>query len=183
MLLCVILAAPYTYSAPSGSVELNELTFDSVVSRFKASIVKFDVAFPEDESQKKQDIFLQLATEAWDIDDLLFAEVGVKDYGDHDNEEFVKKYGASNANFPVVKLFLKGRDDPITFDDKNGFTNEELRRFILMNTGIYIGLPGCIRELDLLALKFMKSKTSDRQDIFKEVDGKLKAIDPLVSYY
>lgn len=179
VLSCVILGTPYTYqaAAPSGSVDLNELSFDKITGKFKASLVKFDVAYPYGD---KHDTFVQLATDAKDISDLLIAEVGVKDYGEKENEELAKKYGATKDNFPVVKLFLKGKDEPMTFDDKNGFTSENLRLFVRENTGIYLSLPGCVRDFDILAIKFMESKKSDRKAIFREVEDKLKSNDPQV---
>lgn len=169
VLLCVILATPYAYqsTAPSGSVELDELSFNKITGKFKASLIKFDVAYPYGD---KHDAFVALAKDAKDVDDLLVAEVGVKDYGEKDNEALARKYGATKENFPVVKLFVKGKGEPITFDDKIGFTSDELRRFVRENTGLYLSLPGCVKELDVLAIKFMKSKKDDRKKILKEFD-------------
>lgn len=172
--VCVILTVPSTYLAStsiSGSIELDEYTFDKVISKFEASVVKFDVAFPYGD---KHDAFVALAKESKDIDDLLFAEVGVKDYGDRDNEALALKYGASKENFPIVKLFLKGKSEPIAFDDKQGFTTENLRRFIRDKSEIYLSLPGCIKDLDLLAIKFKDSDVENRKHILKEAENVLE---------
>ncbi|XP_045453862.1 endoplasmic reticulum resident protein 29 [Melitaea cinxia] len=174
--VCVILAVPSTYLAStsiSGSVELDEYTFDKVISKFAASVVKFDVAFPYGD---KHDAFVALAKESKDIDDLLFAEVGVKDYGDRDNEALALKYGASKENFPNVKLFLKGKSEPIAFDDTKGFTTESLRRFIRDKSEIYLSLPGCIKDLDLLAIKFKDSDVENRKHILKEAENVLEKL-------
>jgi endoplasmic reticulum protein 29 len=173
--LCIALFVPYTYQATtsSGSVELDELSFDKITSKFEASLVKFDVAFPYGD---KHDTFVALAKDAKDVEDLLVAEVGVKDYGEKDNEELAKKYGATKDNFPVVKLFIKGKKEPIPFDDSKGFTSDELRRFVRENTGIYLSLPGCIKELDKLAVKFMKTKPENRKKLLKDAQETLKTL-------
>lgn len=161
---------PFTYQATttSGSVELDEYSFDKITGKFEASLIKFDVAFPYGD---KHDAFVALAKDAKDVEDLLIGEVGVKDYGEKDNEELARKYGATKENFPIVKLFIKGRSEPIPFDDSKGFTTDELRRFVRENTGIYLSLPGCIKELDKLAIKFMKTKDDDRKHILKETEN------------
>lgn len=161
-------------SAESGSVELNEYTFDKILKKFEATLVKFDVAFPFGD---KHDAFVALAKEAKDVDELLFAEVGIKDYGERENEELGKKHGATKDNFPVVKLFLKGKTEPVTFDDTKGFTSDNLRRFVRDNSGIYLSLPGCIRNLDVLAIKFQTANKDDREKILKETEAVLEKLD------
>ncbi|XP_013193360.1 protein windbeutel-like [Amyelois transitella] len=177
LLLCLFITAPYSYSAStssSGSVELDELSFEKITSKFDASLVKFDVAFPYGD---KHDAFVALAKDAKDVDELLIAEVGVKDYGEKENEKLALKYGASKDNFPVVKLFLKDKDEPLTFDDSNGFTSDEIRKFIRKNTGLYLSLPGCVKSLDKLAVKFIKaSDNENRKKILKELEEDVKKL-------
>ncbi|CAH2093651.1 unnamed protein product [Euphydryas editha] len=174
--VCIILTVPSTYLAStstSGSIELDEYTFDKVINKFEATVVKFDVAFPYGD---KHDAFVALAKESKDVGELLFAEVGVKDYGDRDNEALALRYGASKENFPIVKLFLKGKSEPITFDDTKGFTSEQLRRFIRDKSEIYLSLPGCIKDLDLLAIKFKDSNVESRKHIIKEAENVLEKL-------
>ncbi|XP_023946027.1 endoplasmic reticulum resident protein 29 [Bicyclus anynana] len=161
-------------SADKGSVELSEYTFDKIVSKFDAALVKFDVAFPFGD---KHDAFVALAQEAKELDELLFAEVGIKDYGERENEILGLKYGATKESFPVVKLFLKGKNEPISFDETKGFTSEELRRFVRDNSGIYLSLPGCIRDLDTLAIKFQNSAKEEREKILKETENVVEKLD------
>ncbi|CAB3222131.1 unnamed protein product [Arctia plantaginis] len=167
--LCIALFFPFAYQAstPSGSVDLDELSFDKITNKFEVSLIKFDVAFPYGD---KHEAFIALAKDAKDVDDLLIAEVGVKDYGEKDNEQLAKKYGVSKENFPVVKLFIKGKSEPISFDDSKGFNSDELRLFIRENTGIYLSLPGCVKELDSLAIEFMKEKKDDRNKVLKKLE-------------
>ncbi|XP_047032480.1 protein windbeutel [Helicoverpa zea] len=176
LLLNIVLIIPFAYQATTttGSVELDEFSFDKITKKFEASLIKFDVAFPYGD---KHEAFVALAKDAKDVDDLLIAEVGVKDYGEKDNEALAKKYGASKDNFPVVKLFVKGKSEPIPFDDAKGFNSDELRRFVRENTGIYLSLPGCVKELDKLAIQFMKSKKDDRKKVLKKAEDYVKNMD------
>ncbi|GBP00557.1 Endoplasmic reticulum resident protein 29 [Eumeta japonica] len=155
-------------------LELDEFSFDKVIKKFDAALVKFDIAFPYGE---KHDAYIALAKDAKEVEELLIAEVGVKDYGEKDNEALARKYGAMKDNFPVVKLFLKGKSDPVTFDDTNGFTSDELRRFIREKSGIYLSLPGCIRQLDLLAVQFIKSDKENREKLLKETESFIKELE------
>lgn len=165
--VCCILALVHSIqsSSPTGTVELNELSFNKIINKFHATLVKFDVAFPYGE---KHDAFVEIAKDAMDVEELLVAEVGVKDYGEKENEKLAFKYGATKENFPVVKLLIRGKPDPITFNDQNGFTTDELRKFVIENTGLYLNLPGCVRELDLLAKEFMKGNEEEKQNILKK---------------
>uniref|UniRef100_A0A2A4K2Z3 Endoplasmic reticulum resident protein 29 n=1 Tax=Heliothis virescens TaxID=7102 RepID=A0A2A4K2Z3_HELVI len=176
LLLNIVLIIPFAYQATTttGSVELDEFSFDKITKKFEASLIKFDVAFPYGD---KHEAFVALAKDAKDVDDLLIAEVGVKDYGEKDNEALAKKYGATKDNFPVVKLFVKGKSEPIPFDDSKGFSSDELRRFVRENTGIYLSLPGCVKELDKLAIQFMKSKKDDRKKVLKKAEEFVKNMD------
>lgn len=169
IIFCIIFFVCPSYQAttPTGSVELDDISFNKLLNKFDASLVKFDVAFPYGD---KHDAFVAVAKDARDVDELLVAEVGVKDYGEKDNEELARKYGATKENFPIVKLFLKGKPDPISFDDSRGFTSDDLRRFVRENTGLYLSMPGCVRDLDLLAIKFIKANKENRQNILKKIE-------------
>ena len=87
-----------------GCTPLDEATFDKIVDKFRASLVKFDVAFPYGD---KQDTFAKVAESVADVPDLLAAEVGVKDYGDKDNEGLAKRFKVVKEDYPVVILFVK----------------------------------------------------------------------------
>ncbi|CAH1641006.1 unnamed protein product [Spodoptera littoralis] len=176
LLYTFVLIVPFAYQASTttGSIELDEFSFDKIRNKFDASLIKFDVAFPYGD---KHDAFVSLAREARDVEDLLIAEVGVKDYGEKENEALAKKYGATKDNFPVVKLFVKGKTEPIPFDESKGFTSDELRRFVRENTGIYLSLPGCVKELDKFAIQFMKGKKDERKKVLKKAEEFLKSSD------
>ena len=58
-------------------------------------MVKFDVAYPYGE---KHDEFAKLAVDGAEVDDLMIAEVGIKDYGEKDNEELGNRFGAKKGS-------------------------------------------------------------------------------------
>lgn len=131
--------------------------FLQVTSKFKASVIKFDVAYPYG---AKHDEFAKVAEDTHMIPDLLVGEVGVKDYGEKENSDLAEKYKVNKDDFPVVKLFVSGKDDPITFTNED-FTADNIKKFIRSNTNIYIGLPGCLQQFDNLAASFSKAKDKD----------------------
>lgn len=60
-----------------------------MISKFKVSIVKFDVSYPYGE---KHEEFVKLGSAYQSVDDLLVAEVNVRDYGDKDNEDLALRF-------------------------------------------------------------------------------------------
>lgn len=102
-----------------------------VISKFKASAVKFDVAYPYGE---KQEEFGKVSESAYSVNDLLIAEVGIKDYGEKENFDLAEKYGVKKDDFPVIKLFVQGQNDPITFTGT--FKAENIQKFIRQKSGV-----------------------------------------------
>ncbi|XP_059490427.1 endoplasmic reticulum resident protein 29 [Neocloeon triangulifer] len=149
-----------------GSVSLDTYTFDKLISKFKATLVKFDIAYPYG---TKHDEFAKVAEASHLLPDLLVADVGVKDYGDNDNSDLAKKYDVKKENYPVVKLFVQGKAEPIDFTSKD-FTAEELKKFIRSNSGVYIGLPGCLESFDALATEFVTSDVAKRKTILRKAE-------------
>jgi len=130
-----------------------------VVSKFKATLVKFDVAYPYGE---KHDEFSKVAESTRGVLDLLVAEVNVKDYGDKDNQDLAEKYEVKSKDFPVLKLFRQGVDEPETF--KGEFKVDDIIAFVKTHTGVYIGLPGCIQEFDKIAEEFIKIRDPKKRE-------------------
>lgn len=133
-----------------------------VISKFKAALVKFDVAFPYGE---KHEQFAKVAAATKDSVDLLVAEVGVKDYGKRENSDLAQRYGISKDDYPAIRLFLKGKTEPLPFVTKSDsdFTADNLKRFIRSRSDVYLGLPGCVEQLDRLADEFKTSQDKERQ--------------------
>lgn len=137
-----------------------------LVSKFKATLVKFDVAYPYGE---KHDEFGKVADATRGVSDLLVAEVNVKDYGDKDNQDLAEKYEVKAKDFPVLKLFRReGGEPPETY--KGDFKLDDIITWVKSFTGVYIGLPGCIEQFDRLAGEFMKSKSDvkKRAELLKQ---------------
>lgn len=134
-----------------GCVNLDESSFAKIRPKFDALLVKFDVAFPYGD---KHEIFTKFAAEVAANHQILLGEVGVKDYGEKDNEEFARRMGVSKDQFPALKLFGKN-PEPATFPDDLEFTVSNLRDFVRDNTEIYLGLPGCVEQLDKIARRFV----------------------------
>lgn len=144
------------------------------------ALVKFDVSYPYGD---KHDAFLEIAKAARDIEQLLVAEVGVKDYGDKDNEELARTYGATKENFPVVKLFFKDKPEPITFKSADGFSEIELKKFVREHTGLYLSSPLSIHEFDILSIKFMGKDKEGKIDYLPVVDEHIDKLDKRVSLF
>lgn len=152
---------PAVTASCRGCVELDELTFDRVLNRYPdGALVKFDIAYPYGE---KQDAFEKFATEmAGSLGgpgnrDLLIGVVGIKDYGDKDNQVLAKRFGVSEK-YPEVYLFRDGANGRRTrFPATEPFTVENLKQFVRRNSRIDIGLAGCAVELDALARQLVES--------------------------
>lgn len=137
-----------------------------VASKFKASLVKFDSAYPYG---PKQDEFEKVCETSSNINDLLVVEIAVKDYGENENSDLAKKYGVKKEGFPNVKLFVQGQTNPFNFEEE--FTAEHLKNFVRSKSGVYIGCTGCIQTFDKLVFNFIKEKSADRkQDLLLEAE-------------
>ncbi|CAG0923851.1 unnamed protein product [Notodromas monacha] len=124
-----------------------------IAGKFRVVFVKFDVAYPYGE---KHENFAKLADAAKDIDDVLIAEVPVKDYGEKENEDFAKKFGVDTKNFPQARLFLNADlEHPIKFE--GNFEEADLRQFLKSEGRVWIGLPDCVEAFDALALEFTRT--------------------------
>ena len=86
-----------------GCTPLDSLTFDKMVNTFRASIIKFDVAYPYGE---KHDEFAKVAVDGAAIEDLFVGEVGIKDYGDKDNDDLRERFNVQKEDFPG-RIFIK----------------------------------------------------------------------------
>ncbi|KAB7495610.1 Endoplasmic reticulum resident protein 29 [Armadillidium nasatum] len=101
--------------------------------------------------------------------DLLVAEVGIKDYGDKENMDLGERFDVKKEDFPVVKLFINGKEDPIPFEGQ--FNLEGLKKFIQKYADVYIGLENCLETFDRLAVKFVTTKNEEeRKQILKKAE-------------
>ncbi|KAA0191794.1 hypothetical protein HAZT_HAZT000898 [Hyalella azteca] len=144
-----------------------------MVSKFKATIVKFDTAYPYG---AKHEEFAKLAAAGRSSKDLLVAEVGIKDYGEFENVDLGERFGVVKENFPVVKLFLQGRDDPIDFDSTD-YTEDSLRNFVRKNSDVYISHEDCLEAFDRIVDKFIVEKDSKKRNaLLLEAEAEAKKV-------
>jgi len=166
------LVAPSLAINCAGCTPLDEISFDKIVNKFKASLIKFDVAYPYGE---EHDAFAQIAKESLDVGDLFIGEVGVKDYAERDNERLAERFDVSKEDFPAVILFVQvegGKEGNLLhfrFGDK--LTADGLKKFVRQKSGIYLSLPGCIEEFDKLVDKLLSAPEADRQSVLKEAEA------------
>lgn len=59
-----------------------------ILPKFQSTLVKFDVAYPYG---PKHDEYVKFAESVANVDSLLIAEVGVKDYGEKDNADLANR--------------------------------------------------------------------------------------------
>lgn len=149
-----------------GCVQLDSYSFEKVVSKFKAAVVKIDVAYPYGD---KHEQFGKMSAALSSNPDILVAEVGVKDYGDKENVNIAERYKVVKEDYPVLLLFLKGEAEPIRY--KGEFVLEHMQRFVSSTSGLWVGLPGCLEAFDGLAKRFMATtSSSDRKEILRQAE-------------
>lgn len=170
-ILSVILSFVGLSSACKGCLEIGEYNFYKIIPRFEAVLVKFDVAYPYGD---KHDVFAKIAEEIIDNKNFILAQIPIKDYGEKENEEFAKKYGISKDDLPALRLFVQGEDEPFAFDKKLPWTEENVKKFVMDHTNLYLGLPGCLEAFDKLAAKFIAAKNKD--SVLKETEKEAKKL-------
>ncbi|XP_020613934.1 endoplasmic reticulum resident protein 29-like [Orbicella faveolata] len=118
-----------------GAVPLDTLTFDKVIGKHKAVLVKFDKQYAYGE---KEDEFKKFAEKSSSQPDLLVAEVGVSEYGEKENDDLRERYNINKEDFPVYKLFKQNEDTPIDFT--GDIKADELSKFVKTNSRLWIGM-------------------------------------------
>jgi len=167
LIFCWSLSTSSAINCP-GCTPLDELSFDKIISKFPASLVKFDVAYPYGDDHEE---FAKIAKEASENSELFVGEVGIKDYSDRDNERLGKRFDINKEDYPVAILFIKndkGATDFVRFTGK--FTAENLKKFIRKNSGIYLPLQGCIEGFDKLVDKLLIAEKDEQKNVLKEAE-------------
>ncbi|BFZ19113.1 hypothetical protein BsWGS_22152 [Bradybaena similaris] len=150
-----------------GSVSLNTGVFDKVVQKHKAVLVKFDETYPYG---KKQDAFKEVAKSSLQQADLLVAEVQVADYGDKDNADLAERYGITKEKFPAYRLYLNGNtQEPVVFA-ANAENSDDVKNFVIRESGLWLGRPGCLEEFDKLVEEFLKASVDQRAVVLEKAE-------------
>lgn len=141
-----------------GVTQLDELSFEKMLSQFDHVLVKFDLSNPEYWSHKA---YGELAKQANDshLDNLLMAEVRVKDYGGKVKQgpmDLAFRFSVNTAKeeLPELILFSFGKEVARFTGEKKSLG--ELRQFLISNAGVWIKKPGSVRELDIMAGEYIQ---------------------------
>ena len=161
VLLVIIQSLKTSASNCKGCTPLDELNFDKVIKRFDATLVKFDTAYAYGD---KHEEFGKVAKDLAEIENILTAEVGIKDYGEKENSALGEKYGVKKADFPALFVFHNnkqtGNIEHHKFTDEDDFKADTIKTFIRQKTGIYLPLPGCMEEFDSLAIRLLTAENA-----------------------
>ena len=119
-----------------------------------------------------------MAVDVAEVDDVMVATVGIKDFGEKDNEELGKRFDARKDTFPVVVLFIKdGKTKKINefkFPASEDFKVANLKTWIRQHSGVYLPLPGCLEEFDRLADRLMSATSpGDKGKVMAEAEKAL----------
>jgi len=153
LLVACIFVQYSTADVVKGAVSLNSGTFDKILPKFKAVLVKFDKQYPYGE---KQDEFKKVAESSQSQPDLLIADVPVQDYGDKDNSDLAERFSVKSDDFPEYRLFLNGKTEPVAYTGDEAKA-DDIKKFIVKESGLWLGLPACIQEFDELVKEFLRA--------------------------
>lgn len=125
VLFALLARVSITATEYRGFVELDDLSFDKVVNKFSAVLVKFDIAFPYGE---KHETFAKFAEQlTGHIDDFLVAAVGIKDYGELENSKLGERFNVG-IEYPVIKLFRDGKvNEWVDYPNGMFYSNEHFK--------------------------------------------------------
>ena len=152
----------------AGCTPLDVLSFDKIISKFRASLIKFDVAYPYGDEHEE---FAKVAKDASEVEDLFIGEVGIKDYADKDNQDLATRFELGKDDYPSAFLFVKNQDGKMeSFRFTGKLSAEKLKNFVRQKSGIYLPLPGCIEEFDLLVDKLLRSGKEEQAIVLREAE-------------
>ncbi|CAF4038273.1 unnamed protein product [Adineta steineri] len=142
-----------------GTVTVDSITFDKILQRFHTVLLKFDDKFPYGPFQ---DNFKDLVDSVANAKDFVIAEVPVTDRDNRENYHFGLNYYAFKPDFPVYRLFIKDTPTPIKYVGDR--TADDLKRFLLRNTKVWLGLSGTIELLHELSGEFIDATLNNDTD-------------------
>merc|ERR1719327_2248220 len=153
--LAIVLSLCYSVSAYTdrGIVKLDNTTFDRIIDGSRNVIVRFDKEYSYGD---EHDAWKDFAKTVGDSSaDMLVCDVGVSEYGDKDNSDISERYSIKSDDFPQYRLWLKGKPssvDPISY--KGDKKSDAFLRFVQAEAGVWVGLPGQLKDFDELAKGF-----------------------------
>merc|ERR1719217_556936 len=150
LFLATTLALAYT---DRGILKLDNTTFDRVIDGTKSVFVRFDKEYSYGD---EHDAWKDFAAKVGDSSaDMLVCDVGVSEYGDKDNSDIAERFSIKSDDFPQYRLWLKGKSsstDPAAY--KGDKKSDAFLRFVQAEAGVWVGLPGQLKDFDALAKSF-----------------------------
>merc|ERR1719198_1901542 len=165
LLLQLVSVAAYT---DRGIVKLDNTTFDRLIDGSRNVIVRFDKEYSYGDEHDAWKDFAKTVGES--SADMLVCDVGVSEYGDKDNSDLSARFDIKNDDFPQYRFWGKGSSAekaPITYSGEK--KSDDFLRFIQEKAGVWIGLPGQVKELDMLAKEF--ASATDKAAVIKKAEA------------
>ncbi|GFN99430.1 endoplasmic reticulum resident protein 29-like [Plakobranchus ocellatus] len=150
-----------------GSVSLNSGVFDKIIEKHKAVLVKFDETYPYG---GKQDTFKEVAKSSVSQPELLVAEVHVADYGEKDNTDLAERFAITKEAFPAYRLFINGNSKAAISYTGDTLQADSIKNFIMAESGLWLGRPGCLEEFDKLVPDFLKASDDKKTALLQQAE-------------
>ncbi|CAI9715791.1 reticulum resident 29-like [Octopus vulgaris] len=83
--------------------------------------------------------------------------------------DLATRFNVKKEDFPVYKLFLQDKKEPIAYTG-NVKDSAAIKRFVMKNTDLWLGMPGCLEDYDVLVKKFARASSEERQAILAEAE-------------
>jgi len=137
-----------------GILKLDNTTFDRIIDGTKSVFVRFDKEYSYGDEHDAWKDFAKKVGES--SADMLVCDVGVSEYGEKENADLSDRYSIKTEDFPSYRLWLKGKAtaEPVVF--KGDKKSDAFLRFAQAEAGVWVGLPGQVKEMDELAKGFAK---------------------------
>merc|ERR1719217_134525 len=173
-------------AADRGIIDLDNTTFDRVVGASLPVMVRIDKEYPYGDSDDAWKDFGATVGDSGAA--VLVANVGVADppspyrgeegrYGEgapppdedvdedawRENQDLAERFGVSLEAFPKFLYFPAGWKEgtkPVAFEGEE--TKDSFLRFVQEKADVWIGLPGQVKELHILAQSFLAASADEQ---------------------
>ena len=181
--------------ADYGIIDLDNTTFDRVVGQGLPTLVRVDKEYPYGDAD---DAWKEAATAVGQSDaKVLIANIGVADppspyrgeeyrgeYGggpeDEDfdenawreNQDLAERFSVSLEAFPKYFFFpadWKDGSAPVPFEGEE--SKDNFLRFVQEKAGVWVGMPGQVKELHVLAKGFAAASDAEKQAALKTAEA------------
>eukprot|EP00927_Polykrikos_kofoidii_P084397 TRINITY_DN8880_c0_g1_i3.p1 TRINITY_DN8880_c0_g1~~TRINITY_DN8880_c0_g1_i3.p1 ORF type:complete len:285 (+),score=55.02 TRINITY_DN8880_c0_g1_i3:124-855(+) len=148
--LSLFLGLWHTSEAVLGAIDLDNYTFDKVVSLLNGPcLVKFDKAYAYGEAE---DEFKALCKLVYPVKDFVVAQVSTNSYGDKQNMDLAARFNLSESEFPAYFLLNQGDKDSQRYTGP--IKADGIARWLRKNN-VRVGLVGTLPDLDTIVKRFL----------------------------